>query len=402
MIDKKFTLVRIWSDYKSEVIFGLVLFVASVLSYWLATFIPESFFEYFINPMEYIITATVCFFGAVLLLSHKGRNAIRRSWARVLIVWGCIDVLAVLMRYVLDIKAIGGTPDDPLFNASVTLGNVMAWQLFIYPSQVLRPGWLNWWRALLLVLPMIVLGVVDYFMPANLLPFIMLYPAVIFVMLCRHIRTYRRWCEDNFSTMDDIDVQWIVRYLTMLAIAGMAFYFIVFCYLPNRMFTQQWTLLLILAYTTQRVLFRPDPWQMIRSVAEPQPEAIPEQETDATPVSEADEQTETVYRTKLEDWLATDKPYLNPDFQLTDLRQVLPLNRSYLSRFINSEYGCSFYQWVNRQRIEEAKRLMTEQPELKIQDVAERCGFSSRSVFTQVFSREIGVTPSKWITAKRE
>ena len=39
---------------------------------------------------------------------------------------------------------------------------------------------------------------------------------------------------------------------------------------------------------------------------------------------------------------------------------------------------------------------MTEHPELKIQDVAERCGFSSRSVFTQVFTRETGVNPREW------
>ena len=79
-----------------------------------------------------------------------------------------------------------------------------------------------------------------------------------------------------------------------------------------------------------------------------------------------------------------------------DLRQVLPLNRSYLSQLINSEYGCSFYQWVNRLRIEEAKRLMREQPDLKIQDVADRCGFSSRRVFSQIFTRETGTTPTEW------
>ena len=51
---------------------------------------------------------------------------------------------------------------------------------------------------------------------------------------------------------------------------------------------------------------------------------------------------------------------------------VLPINRTYLSQFVNSEYGCSFYMLVNRYRIAEAKRLMTEQPDLKIQDIADR------------------------------
>ena len=90
------------------------------------------------------------------------------------------------------------------------------------------------------------------------------------------------------------------------------------------------------------------------------------------------------------------KPYLNPDFQLNDLRAVLPMNRTYLSQFVNSEYGCSFYMLVNRYRIAEAKRLMTEQPDLKIQDIADRCGFSSRRVFSQIFTRETGTTPTEW------
>jgi hypothetical protein len=268
---------------------------------------------------------------------HGEQNTLRRSWAIVLLVWGCIDVLVWGARYVLGIKAVGGTPDDPLFNASVTLGNLLAFMLFIYPTNVLRPGWLNGYRAILLLLPMIVLGVVDYFVPLNLLPVIMIYPLVIFLTLCRHVRKYRQWCEDNFSTLDNIDVQWIVRYLTMLAIVGLSFYFIVFWYVPNRMFTQQWLFLLIFIYTTERVLYRPDPWKMVRSTA------VEEKEK-----SKEDTPANAAYRAALDAWIEKEKPYLNPDFQLMDLRQVLPLNRSYLSRFINSEYGCSFYQWVNR------------------------------------------------------
>lgn len=377
------TIHNLWLEYKSEVFFGVVLILLTVLSYWLGTFIPEPVFENYINPIQYIGTSAVCFFGALLLLTHSEHNRLRMSWAAVLLVWGSVDVVMWAMRYILHIKMIGGIQSDPLFNAGVTLGNTLAFLLFIYPTQVLRPGWLNWWRAVVLLLPMLVLGVVDHFVPVNLLPVIMIYPVIIFFTICRHIRKYRQWCEDNFSTLDDIDAQWIVRYLTMLALMGLAFYFIVFWYVPNRMFTQQWLFLLMFAYTTERVLYRPDPWKQLRSTA------VDEQDDAAVP-------TNTDYRAMLEAWLEQNKPYLNPDFQLIDLRQVLPLNRTYLSQFINTEYGCSFYQWVNGLRISEAKRLMTEQPELKMQDVAKQCGFSSRSVFTQVFTRETSKRPSEW------
>ena len=84
-----------------------------------------------------------------------------------------------------------------------------------------------------------------------------------------------------------------------------------------------------------------------------------------------------------------------------DLRQILPLNRTYLSQLINTEYGCNFYQFVTRYRIEEAKRVMLANPFMKMQDVGEQCGFSSPTDFARIFSREVGMTPSEW-TSKQE
>ena len=375
---------QLWLDYRSEFFFGAVLGVLVVFSYWAASYIPESIFETLINPVQCVVLITVCLYGAFLMFHHQGGNQMRRSWGWVLLSWAAMYTVMLSSRYGFGYMAVGGTLDDPLYNTSLTIGNMFAWLLFIYPSQVLRPGWLNWKKALIVVLPMIIVGVIDCFVPANLIYIIMLYPIAIFFLLCRHIREYRRWCEDNFSSMDNIDVQWIVRYLIMLAVLGLSFYFIVFRYVPNRMFTQQWVFLLILGYSTEQILFRKDPWEELLKEDEKFDNASSSDE--ASPAN----------RQLFEQWMDEKKPYLNPDFQLNDLRAVLPMNRTYLSQFVNSEYGCSFYMLVNRYRIAEAKRLMTEQPDLKIQDIADRCGFSSRRVFSQIFTRETGITPTEW------
>ena len=375
---------QLWLDYRSEFFFGAVLGVLVVFSYWAASYIPESIFETLINPVQCVVLITVCLYGAFLMFRHQGENQMRRSWGWVLLSWAAVNIVLLISRYGFGYMAVGGTLDDPLYNTSLTIGNMFAWLLFIYPSQVLRPGWLNWKKALIVVLPMIIVGGIDYFVPANLIYIIMLYPIAIFFLLCRHIREYRRWCEDNFSSMDNIDVQWIVRYLIMLAVLGLSFYFIVFRYVPNRMFTQQWVFLLILGYSTEQILFRKDPWEELLKEDEKFDNASSSDE--ASPAN----------RQLFEQWMDEKKPYLNPDFQLNDLRAVLPMNRTYLSQFVNSEYGCSFYMLVNRYRIAEAKRLMTEQPDLKIQDIADRCGFSSRRVFSQIFTRETGTTPTEW------
>ena len=139
----------------------------------------------------------------------------------------------------------------------------------------------------------------------------------------------------------------------------------------------------VLCYTTDQVLHRPDPWERLHSTV------VEEEKDEPDPANAA-------YRATLETWLEKEKPYLNPDFQLTDLRQVLPMNRTYLSQFIKAEYGCSFYHWVNGLRVAEAKRLITEHPEMTLEEVSKHCGFSSRRLFTQIFARETGMTPREW------
>lgn len=80
-----------------------------------------------------------------------------------------------------------------------------------------------------------------------------------------------------------------------------------------------------------------------------------------------------------------------------DLRRVLPMNRTYLSQFIKAEFDCTFYQFVTNYRIEEAKRLMRENPDWKVQQIADLCGFSSATVFGRIFARETGLTPTEWL-----
>ena len=274
---------------------------------------------------------------------------------------------------------------ESLSGITMDVACVFAWLLFIYPTEVLRPGWLNWGKGILQLSPLVVLGVLDYYIQWDLRWLIALYPIGLLLLLIRHVRKYRQWCEENFSTLDDIDVQWIVRYLMMVMLSGMVFYWLCISDCPTRVFTQQWYLIFVLTYTTERILYRPDPWQRLRVMAQ-------EAENGETP----QEQQYAAYKETMEVWLASEKPYLNPDFQLMDLRQILPLNRTYLSQFINAVYGCSFYHFVNRYRIDEAKRLLSEQPDMKLKDVSQRCGFSSPNTFTRTFIRETGVTPSEW------
>lgn len=404
---KKRSIRFICLDYKAEFIFGLVLIGAVVLSYGLAPFIPLDFFNRHLSVILNGATATVCLFGTYVVWMHNDGIGVRRLWAGTLLIWAVLLVLLLMRKLEYSV-----TFDDEtvlsLHGQELVIGNFFAWLLLHYPIAVLRPKWLTLPKSLAMLLPVAVIGAADYFLPIDLRWLLTIYPLILALLLMwYHLRAYRRWCEENYSSMELTDIEWIWRYMIMFVVQGACYTYMSFSYTAAHAFTQQWLLLLMLAYSTEEILFRPDPWDLLRraKAAKEERKALSVKTTswsDEIEISGDDEEngtpqlTSAEYRAMLEEWMEREKPYLNPDFRLLDLCQVLPLNRTYLSQLINMEYGCNFYQFVTNYRIEEAKRLMREHPGMKVQDVAEQCGFSSPTVFGRVFVKETGVIPREW------
>ncbi len=62
-----------------------------------------------------------------------------------------------------------------------------------------------------------------------------------------------------------------------------------------------------------------------------------------------------------ENYLSQQKPYLDPDFKLIDMAEVMGVNRTIMSNFINQTYGMNFRRYLNQWRIKEYQ-ILIEQP----------------------------------------
>ncbi len=374
----KISIHEIWSQYKEEVFFLIILSALVVLGHWLSRFIPLALLFDIILPIQHSAIIAICALGAFLLFTHSEGLRIRKASAWALLVWGVADSSIFVQDYLMKfpILRIGS---DALDAYTMLIGNFLAWILLIYPTETLRPCWLNWKRGILQLLPMVLLVALDYVVPFDLRWLVMLYPLALVLLVLAHIRKYRKWCEENYSSMDHIDAQWLVRYLSMVLIMGGSYLYICISDNPGRVVTQNAFLFFLFCYSIEQILFREDPWQNMQSNEE-----------------QNDKETLPDAAARLTEWMVQAKPYLNPDLRLMDLREVLPMNRTYLSQFIHDEFDCSFFQFVNRYRIEEAKRLLREEPSLTIEQVALRSGFSSRISFTRVFTNETGLSPREW------
>lgn len=95
------------------------------------------------------------------------------------------------------------------------------------------------------------------------------------------------------------------------------------------------------------------------------------------------------------------KIYVEPDITLDRLAEALNIMPRDLSMLINRHFGINYYEFINRYRIEEAKRLLTESKGVTITDIYLTVGFNSKSVFYTFFKKLEGVTPTKYRAAQQ-
>jgi AraC-like DNA-binding protein len=91
-----------------------------------------------------------------------------------------------------------------------------------------------------------------------------------------------------------------------------------------------------------------------------------------------------------------EKIFLTEDLTITALANELDISIHHLSQVINDKYKMNFSEYINRQRIEEAKRLIEKESLANIADIAFNVGFNSLSSFNNAFKKFTATTPSQF------
>jgi YesN/AraC family two-component response regulator len=84
------------------------------------------------------------------------------------------------------------------------------------------------------------------------------------------------------------------------------------------------------------------------------------------------------------------------DISLTDMAEYFNLSPNYISQLIKEKTGKIFKEYLSEFRVKQAKRIMNEQGELKIHDVACLVGWRNVNTFIRVFKKYEGVTPGQY------
>jgi len=104
------------------------------------------------------------------------------------------------------------------------------------------------------------------------------------------------------------------------------------------------------------------------------------------------------YKHRLDQIMRLQQLFLTPDLTLPKLAETVDCSVNHLSQVINSGFGMSFFDYLNRYRIEHARELLARPGGQgdAILNVAFTVGFNSNSAFYAAFKKYVGQTPAQY------
>jgi len=104
------------------------------------------------------------------------------------------------------------------------------------------------------------------------------------------------------------------------------------------------------------------------------------------------------YKVRLEKVMHTQQAFLWSNLTLPKLANAVGCSANHLSQVINAGFGVSFFDYLNRYRIERAKTLLMQRDMRgsSILNIAFDVGFNSNSAFYAAFKKCVGQTPAQF------
>lgn len=96
-----------------------------------------------------------------------------------------------------------------------------------------------------------------------------------------------------------------------------------------------------------------------------------------------------------QEWISR-RGYTDPCITADNIALLFNTNRNRLSVYLNSELGVNYYEWIAQMRIDDAKKLLVEEPYIPICTIALRVGIEDKSNFGRAFKRVTGMSPTRY------
>ena len=86
----------------------------------------------------------------------------------------------------------------------------------------------------------------------------------------------------------------------------------------------------------------------------------------------------------------------NNQLQLAEIASDLMTNVTYLQKAVREEFDQTLTEYITARRLDLSRRLLTQQKEMSIQEIANKCGFNSLRTYQRQFSSAYDLSPSQY------
>ncbi len=102
------------------------------------------------------------------------------------------------------------------------------------------------------------------------------------------------------------------------------------------------------------------------------------------------------FASELERVLKEEKLYLKKGLKLKEVADILAISPHQLSEVINEHMQTTFFDLINRYRVEEAKQMIQVNSQFTLLHIGLSAGFNNKTSFVNSFKRFEGTTPSEY------
>ena len=212
---------------------------------------------------------------------------------------------------------------------------------------------------------------------------------------------YRKTIQEYFSNIYKLELNWILSFLIAFTVLFLysSLQDVIGSFIIDLNYEQRWWLNIFMALVVLFVGIKgyftdTSKLNTISFSFSPNPESIPKINEETTIISKIDIE-------KVSNFMSLEKPYLNPDLNLSDLAELLQMNRAQLSQTINSGFNKNFNDFVNEYRVNTFKEKLQlgEHKQLSLLGIAFDCGFNSKATFNRVFKKITNSSPSEFLNS---
>lgn len=330
------------------------------------------------NDISYISGLSTMFFGMMAVFFWQKHEKLDKLVALLMLTISieCIKDFVILQ--------VGLYPETDYWEISTAFDMIAVPMYAFVLIELVKPGYLTiksmiWQELPFVVLPILYIATGETWLFYLEIGWAGVYGTIYLIWTAISIPRYNRHLKEQYSYTENVNLNWLKIILyTFYIILGLwifdslAFHFVMECvYLICNLLL--WMVISFFLFRHESVIGELADWTPDTAIEDPI--------------------IDNSLANRIEELFSEKKIFLRPDLKLSDIAREVGSNRTYVSKFFNRDGVTNFYSYVNSRRVAYACELLADVT-IPIQDIAMNSGFSGASVFSRVFVKHKGCTPT--------